>query len=98
VRYLLLGLIFFSCQVFSVEFNSYCPFTKGEQDCSAEFLEAMADMSLNGGSLILKSGEVFLVQNVNTEGLQLSNVKIVGASENIQQPIVLTDRLFFVRC
>jgi hypothetical protein len=82
--------------VFSVEFNSYCPFTKGEQDCSAEFLEAMADMSLNGGSLILKSGEVFLVQNVNTEGLQLSNVKIVGASENIQQPIVLTDRLFLL--
>jgi hypothetical protein len=89
-------MLFLSTQVFSVEFNSYCPFNKGGQDCSAEFLQAMTDMSENGGSLILNAGEVFHIQDVDTEGLQLSNIKIIGVSANEKQPIIFTDRLFLL--
>ena len=89
-------MCFLSVQVFSIEFNAYCQFNNGEQDCSTEFLQAVTDMSENGGSLIFNSGEIFHIQNIDTEGLLLNNLKIVGTSVNGVQPVIMTDRLFFL--
>ena len=92
MRTILLGLALLSTSVLSLEFNQYCPYTKGEQDCSAEFIQAIKDSSAKNDSLYFSPNETFNIRSIDTKGLHINNVRLVGITEDKIKPTIKTDK------
>lgn len=92
MRFFLLSLAFFSINSYSVNFNKYCQDTTGELDCSTEFIQALYDATENNESIVFESGEIFNIRSVDTRGLDISNVRLVGITEKNNKPTILTDK------
>lgn len=92
MRFLPIVLLVFSCHAFSLEFNKYCQYTNGEQDCSLEFIQALYDSTAKNESIFFEPGEIFNIRSVDTRGFGINNVRLVGISEEGQKPTIITDK------
>jgi len=92
MRLLLVSLFFLSINSFALDFNKYCQYTQGEQDCSAEFIQALYDASKNSDSIFFEPNEIFTIRSVDTIGLAISNVKLIGISEGNNKATIITDK------
>lgn len=61
-------------------FNQFCDATNFERDCSEEFLTALKETSESGDTLLFSAQDKFFINSVNTAGLNLSGIKIQGAT------------------
>jgi len=94
MRILLILLSFYSFDIYAVDFNQYCQFNKGGEDCSEEFILALTDASITKESITLKSNETFVLNEINTAGIHLSDINIIGLSDSTKKPIIKTNKLY----
>jgi len=86
-----MSLFFLSFDIYSLNFNQYCQFTKAQQDCSVEFTNALLDAANTNEDLHFLSGEEYRVGRIDTAGLALTGISITGDANN--KAVIHTDGL-----
>jgi len=84
-------LLLLSFKVYSINFNQYCQYKAAQQDCSAEFMTALLDAVNTKEDLNFLSGEKYQITRVDTQGLDLEGVSIIGDKDN--KAVIHTDGL-----
>ncbi|WP_286233205.1 right-handed parallel beta-helix repeat-containing protein [Thalassotalea sediminis] len=92
MRFIWFGLFLLSFNTYSLDFNKYCSYTQGEQDCSLEFIQALNDASENKDSIYFEAGEIFNIRSVDTREMEINNVRLIGITEEGTKPSILTDK------
>ncbi|WP_286265539.1 right-handed parallel beta-helix repeat-containing protein [Thalassotalea atypica] len=92
MRKILPFIMLISPSTFALDFNQYCSYTQAEQDCSAEFVQAMYDAQELGESITFEAGEIFNIERVDTKGYGLSDIKLVGIAKGDQKPRIVSDK------
>lgn len=85
-------LLVISFNTYSVNFNQYCQYQAAEQDCSAEFMDALLDAVNTQESIIFSAGEEYRIDRIDTSGLVLDGISLIGEGDS--KPVIHTDGLY----
>lgn len=89
MRIYIMCLFIFSFNVYCLDFNQYCQYQAAEQDCSSELKQAIIDASNTGENIFIPAGAKYLIDKLDTSGLHLNQISIIGNNQN--KPIIHTD-------
>lgn len=90
--HILIPLLLLSFNALSVNFNQYCQYQMAEEDCSAEFMQALNDAMNVNEPLMLSGGAQYRIERINTSHLSLNKLSIIGDVNN--KPIIYTNGLY----
>ena len=82
----------FSHKLYALNFDEYCSFSSAEQDCSTELLNALLDAANTKEAITFSEGSSYRIDQINTQGLFLSGISLVG--EGRDKPIIHTDGIY----